>query len=725
MDGIAANDPLGDSASFNAIAWINELLERPGRGGDADDVDEALLSDVRAASTRLQVASQELSRDVNRFMDRLLTALPRADQELDRLDRDASQLKHDLKSLQNQAKAQDATPFKTLSDLDLIKGNLEKCIQILQEAGNWSSVVREMESYFQTRQLSQVASRLAQMRQSLKLLADLPEAQSRIEVVERMEQRLELLVRPGLKDALVKAANGSLDQLIDSVVVFSNLGRMDTLLRDFAQARGALVSRPLWETVPNDADDFVKWLPRFYEGVLRQLRDVEAPVCAKAFNDDAEAFTALVAVTADALSVVTDELAERIQLSEGAKASVAALERLVVVFATVDRFGSGLVQFLHQVYADGDVAPATRALSAPLVQLLHGHQALETRALASELEALLDTPSADEGDFLAPTVKEQLVDRIKAKDVLEQLAEDCARRSAQLHGRRPTVSVAAMFKGHAERAQALVETHSPRDDVRLELDMLKAVALLADRLELAAVTCTRVRALPQCDWITWPEPHTPDVAAFEPARLALVKAAAAARESLFAALMSPALALLDKAVANVEGDEVTRAVDYMYSLIPLLELESVPEASGPLFMADPHELGSAERERLVALVGGEVPIDGGNFDEAETWAHRITASWLETVARAMATGFVLRVLERKQVLDRKAAAKLCVDADLVEKNVASLLVSGSRWDPMLGATRAALGGVPFDAHAKYAGDGKGVEVFAALERMIGLKKSGL
>jgi len=115
---VPANDPLGDSPSFDVVQWVNDLLAQPSR---TDDADEAMLAAVRSAGTRLQVASQELSRDVNRFMERLLTAVPRADQELDRLDRDAAQLKQNLKSLQTQVKIQDATPFKTLADLDTIK----------------------------------------------------------------------------------------------------------------------------------------------------------------------------------------------------------------------------------------------------------------------------------------------------------------------------------------------------------------------------------------------------------------------------------------------------------------------------------------------------------------------------------------------------------------------------------------------------------------------------
>jgi len=311
---------------------------------------------------------------------------------------------------------------------------------MLQEAGSWSGLVREMESYFHTRQLSQVASRLALMRQSLKLLMDLPEAQSRVDVMERMEQRLELLVRPGLKDALALAAKGQIEQLIDSVVVFSNLGRMDALRRDFAASRGVIVSRPLWEAAPTDPDEFTKWLIRFYEGVLRALRDEEAPLCVKAFDDPSDAFQALVAVAADAFSCVAEDLEEKIGLNES-KATVQGLDRYVHVFSTMDRFGSSLVAFLRQQQpTEGntafDISPATVALAAPFLKILASHQSLETRALSSELERVLDLTNDEDEGFLKPSPQEILVNRIKAKDALEQLTEDCVRRCSLLHGRR-------------------------------------------------------------------------------------------------------------------------------------------------------------------------------------------------------------------------------------------------------------------------------------------------
>ena len=64
-----------------------------------------------------------------------------------------------------------------------------------------------------------------------------------------------------------------------------------------------------------------------------------------------------------------------------------------------------------------------------------------------------------------------------------------------LHGRRPTVPVASMFRAHAERAKALLESpaRSPKDDSRHEVDLLKAVAHLADRLDAAMLACQKVR----------------------------------------------------------------------------------------------------------------------------------------------------------------------------------------------------------------------------------------
>ena len=85
--------------------------------------------------------------------------------------------------------------------------------------------------------------------------------------------------------------------------------------------------------------------------------------------------------------------------------------------------------------------------------------------------------------------------------------------------------------------------------------------------------------------------------------------------------------------------------------------------------------------------------------ETDELLRRISASWLESVARAMCTAFVLRVVKLKRIHD-KAAAQLGLDADCLERNAGSVLGQGDLWDPALGVTRVILCAAPGLTHVK-------------------------
>jgi len=78
-----------EAASFDSVAWVNRLVAASSTAAEEENGvdDEVLLNAVRSASARLQTRSQELSRDAERIMERMLSVGPRALQELDRVER--------------------------------------------------------------------------------------------------------------------------------------------------------------------------------------------------------------------------------------------------------------------------------------------------------------------------------------------------------------------------------------------------------------------------------------------------------------------------------------------------------------------------------------------------------------------------------------------------------------------------------------------------------------
>jgi hypothetical protein len=152
-------DQITSSSDFDPLSFVNNLLSTTTTtttspspsttqtpATTSSPTDEEISSTVRSSTQRLQGMTSEASSEIDRIMERLLSAAPRALQELDRLDRDASTLKHGLKRLEYIPQA--GGPFQNLKDLDTIKRNLEKAIALMQEAAGWNGLVREMEGFF-------------------------------------------------------------------------------------------------------------------------------------------------------------------------------------------------------------------------------------------------------------------------------------------------------------------------------------------------------------------------------------------------------------------------------------------------------------------------------------------------------------------------------------------------------------------------------------------------
>ena len=155
---------------------------------------------------------------------------------------------------------------------------------------------------------------------------------------------------------------------------------------------------------------------------------------------------------------------------------------------------------------------------------------------------------------------------------------------------------------------------------------------------------------------------------------------------------------------------VAEAVDWLYSLIPLLEFDDVAVRASDQPSAWSHALpdfalqGARERDALVAALvlsgaGGDVDVfrppvpDSLSASEEDDFARRASGMWLECAGRAVVTGVCLRLVQTKAIPDA-ARASLAHDAEDVEKNVGSILAEGSQWDPTLRVAINALSSRP-------------------------------
>ncbi|KAH9256257.1 hypothetical protein BASA81_005478 [Batrachochytrium salamandrivorans] len=676
-----------EGKDFNPVDWVNQLVVAAAASSlpTSDETDDALLNAVRSAQTRLQTRSQELSRDAERLMERLLSLGPRALQELDRVERDAQALKQDLKRLQDESRASTAGgigPFQTLKSLDIIKTNLERCVQVLQETGSWNVLVREMESYFASRNLGEVASRLNIMKQSAAALAVFPGSDERQEMLERMEQRLESLVRPGLANAL-EQADTDRDLLKQSVVVFTKLGRGEALLHDLAASRGRLLFTECWNTKD---ESFAKFTDR----VFARLRQVELPLCEYVFagvagggvdgtNNDLQIVSnALGAILQSCFDLVTPQLVSTLTNKQ--------CERYVMAHLAAEQFALDVTNSLLRPASPQVQSAVSQAILYPFRELdakyLEWEAAELTQTLQTEVAKLATGGSTS---ALGPSVRDRLQLEMNPRDALDMLSEACLSRCHRIKLSRAFLPICKMYYSHLTTAKVFQSSSKATTVGKLEpRDRLHTLCQLKQRFE----TCITER----CGVAIMQGKVEEDIAKVQRKLDQLIQEA---KSLLFDLFLDPALALLDLAVLG-EADSVTKIVDHLYALIPQLEFEYCTRD----FLADPAVLGRRERQDLETVLGkraipystaaNNVNTTGG---EEEDIPRQVSASWLECIARAMCTGLVLRVVKLKSISD-PLAAKLGADTDMLEKNAGSVLSPGDKWDPALGVCRVVLSAEP-------------------------------
>jgi len=165
---------------YDAVAWVNKVLE--GKPGDA-----AMDAHISAVSMKLQILSADLNDDLERAMGDLVSALPRASAEAERVEGLAEALRNDLGRVDGRLQTLEASTSSSvlvLERLDLLKRNMETCSETLTEAARWSALVRECHGAFAASALRKVASQLEALHRSERVLRNVPGGGERSKTLE-------------------------------------------------------------------------------------------------------------------------------------------------------------------------------------------------------------------------------------------------------------------------------------------------------------------------------------------------------------------------------------------------------------------------------------------------------------------------------------------------------------------------------------------------------------
>jgi hypothetical protein len=413
--------PFDGSGAFDAVAWVNTELAQAGCG-------EALDVHIAELLLRLQLTAQGINTRVEEGMARLLGSIPRALREVERLSRDSDSLQRGLGVLAAPLATADPAAVETLQHLHRIRSNVDASLAVLERTAAWERLAEEVEQGFSARDLVAVAERLGALRAGLAPLAGMPDAERRAELVPKMEQRLETLIGPGLRKAVARYLEDEYEQQPPSqqglppqqqqqkreqqdqlpppqqqqqrlegsaasaaslrglVSIFSKLGRLEHLRRDFCAARASLLHDE-WERSRNESlaarRPAVEWAAGCLDAAGASL-EREVPRCERLFGSALQARLAVRQVASELLGKAGPGLAAEVSL-----ASLADLFALVCAF--VDRVARATV--LAEPRGEGEAEVLAGALDSldagalsPFAAALDAYRGAQGLALTQRLQ---------------------------------------------------------------------------------------------------------------------------------------------------------------------------------------------------------------------------------------------------------------------------------------------------------------------------------------------------
>ncbi|KAG8943802.1 hypothetical protein FRC04_002496 [Tulasnella sp. 424] len=208
-----------DSYGEDIAGWINDLLDTQvlPKTADGAAVDlTALDKHVQLLATRLDVASQDTSSQLEQSIDDISRTIPRLTYDLQFMRESALSLQEALQNIEKSRlpppdppASQDTDKMSTkqvldrLNYLDTVKNSLEKTYSVLREAEAWSSLDSEITALLASQSYAPAASRLSEAARSLALFSNTPEYESRRALMISLQNQLEA----ALSSALVAAIN--------------------------------------------------------------------------------------------------------------------------------------------------------------------------------------------------------------------------------------------------------------------------------------------------------------------------------------------------------------------------------------------------------------------------------------------------------------------------------------------------------------------------------------
>eukprot|EP00198_Chlamydomonas_reinhardtii_P012600 XP_001701937.1 component of oligomeric golgi complex 7 [Chlamydomonas reinhardtii] len=183
------NEAFGEDG-FDPISWINNACNNKA-------TDEPLEKFLAELEMRLQLNAEDIEATLSDNSAQAMRRIPFAIQEIYRLQGDIQGMQDQVQVLAGSVQ-RDATDARGsvehISQLHLVKANMENACNSLKEATELSGLFVKVEEVFAAGDLPKVAEILASMRRSLSLVGDVPEFRAGRQKLRALEDRLQTQV---------------------------------------------------------------------------------------------------------------------------------------------------------------------------------------------------------------------------------------------------------------------------------------------------------------------------------------------------------------------------------------------------------------------------------------------------------------------------------------------------------------------------------------------------
>jgi hypothetical protein len=262
---------------------------------------DGLQQRMAELALQLQIETQQCHEDIGRIGAELQAILPRCAADVGRVGVGLDGMRMDAQALLEATATTGgeedlSSSLETLSTLHALQNNLTKTKDVLTAAATWDSTISSVAPLLSESNLTEAVNALAKLENGERALRGMPHREERIKSIQDIRQQVQRMLQPQLQHAL-QNMHTRLAPLQQCVVLYSKLGKMDSLQNDYVKQRPVALHKAWFSYAPKtygvagagagegmaSADEFIAaqqagesfltWLPNWYEQVLNLLTE--------------------------------------------------------------------------------------------------------------------------------------------------------------------------------------------------------------------------------------------------------------------------------------------------------------------------------------------------------------------------------------------------------------------------------------------------------------------